>query len=169
MKRIEFDRVAAVVLTIACHCGSLVCQAVAADWPMLGRDGTRNGVSPERGPPTVWSIEAREEGRLIRETRGVRWAAQLGSSTFSSPVVSDGLVWIGTHQPPAGEKNPDRSVGLLKCFRVADGRQVYEFLSPPLAAGFVHDVYWHGLGSSPLIEGDRLWIAGKFIVWTLAR
>ena len=136
---------------------------------MLGRDGTRNGVSPERGAPTVWSVEAHEDGRLIRETRGVRWAAALGSSTFSSPVIASGLVWIGTHQPPAGEKNPDRSVGLLKCFRVADGRQVYEFLSQPLAAGFVHDVYWHGLGSSPLIEGDRLWIAGKFIVWTLAR
>ena len=162
---------ARMMVAAAVLCGWVlgVGSAGAEDWPMLGRDGTRNGVSPERGAPTVWSVEERKEDRLIRESRGVRWAAQLGSSTFSSPVVSDGLVWIGTHQPPAGEKNPDRSVGLLKCFRVADGRQVYEFLSQPLAAGFVHDVYWHGLGSSPLIEGDRLWIAGKFIVWTLAR
>ena len=130
----------------------------AEDWPMLGRDGTRNGVSPERGAPTVWSVEAHEDGRLIRETSGVRWAAALGSATFSSPVIASGLVWIGTHQPPAGEKHPDRSVGLLKCFRVADGQQVYEFLSPVLPQRH-QDAGWNGLGSSPLIEGDRLWVA----------
>lgn len=131
----------------------------ADDWPMQGRDGTRNSVSLEGNPPTVWSVEQREEGRLIRETRGVRWSAPLGAETFSSPVVANGLVWIGTYQTPTGEKDPNRLVGMLKCFRVADGKPVYEFLSPPLAAGRLHDASWHGLGSSPLIEGERLWIA----------
>ena len=158
MKRIGFGRVAAVVMTIACCCGSFVCQAVAADWPMLGRDGTRNGVSPERGAPTVWSVEERKEGRLIRESRGVRWAAPLGSSTYSSPVVSDGLVWIGTNESQTGQYDGNKRAGVLKCFRVADGHQVYEFLSPVLPQRH-QDAGWSGLGSSPLIEGDRLWVA----------
>ncbi|MEJ7593949.1 MAG: PQQ-binding-like beta-propeller repeat protein, partial [Planctomycetaceae bacterium] len=129
----------------------------ADDWPMLGRDGARNSVSLEQNAPTVWSVEAREEGRLIRETRGVRWSAPLGAETFSSPVVANGLVWIGTYQTPTGEKDPNRRLGILKCFRVADGKPVYEFLSPPLARP--HDMQSHGLGSSPLIERERLWIA----------
>ncbi len=158
MPRIWNACVTACLALTATVWGCSVQSAFAEDWPMLGRDGTRNGVSPERGAPTVWSVEAREEGRLIRETRGVRWAAQLGSQTFSSPIVSSGLVWIGTFQAPSGEKNPNHCVGMLKCFRVADGQQVYEFLSPPLAHRH-QGSDWHGLGSSPLIEGDRLWIA----------
>ena len=111
------------IVVAAVVCGGLwgVGSTGAEDWPMLGRDGTRNGVSPERGAPTVWSVEAHEDGRLIRETSGVRWAAALGSSTFSSPVVSGGLAWIGTNGSP-------KSGGMLKCFRVADGKQVYEVL-----------------------------------------
>jgi WD40 repeat protein len=133
-------------------------SAAAEDWPMLGRDGTRNPVSLERGGPTAWSVEHHEEGRLVRETRGVRWIAPLGLSTFSSPVIANGLVWIGTFQTPGSQQDSTKNTGLLKCFRVADGKQVYEFVSPPLANRY-QDTNWHGLGSSPLIEGDRLWLA----------
>jgi outer membrane protein assembly factor BamB len=41
---------------------------------------------------------------------------------------------------------------------VADGKQVYEYHSPNLGSR-IHDADWAGLGSSPLIEGDRLWVA----------
>ncbi len=120
--------------------------AQAADWPMLGRDGTRNGVSTETGAPTLWSVEDRSDGRLVRGPRGIRWSAPLGSQTHGSPVVSGGLVWIGT--------NGEQSQSVLKCFRVTDGKQVYEYVSPTLGdrSG------WTGLGSSPLVEGDRLWL-----------
>ena len=35
-------------------------QTLADDWPMLGRDGSRNSVSPEQNPPTVWSVAISE-------------------------------------------------------------------------------------------------------------
>ena len=155
MKRIGNVFVGA-AMTAAWLCGSFVCSVVAADWPMLGRDGTRNGVSAEVGAPTQWSVEEREDGRLIRETRGVRWSAPLGSETHSSPVVSGGLVWIGTNYVrPGGEGGGNGSV--LKCFRETDGKLVYQYDSPQLASR-IHDPGWTGLGSSPLIEGDRLWL-----------
>lgn len=35
----------------------------ATDWPMLGRDITRNSVSPEQSPPTDWDVTT---GRNIK-------------------------------------------------------------------------------------------------------
>ena len=153
MERIWISRVGTAAITVAWIYGSFVCSA--ADWPMLGRDGTRNGVSAEAGAPTEWSVEARtEDGRVSRVSRGIRWSAPLGSQTHSSPVVSGGFVWIGTNSSKPGV-DVHR---VLKCFRVADGQQVYEYDSPKRGA-WHNDPGWTGLGSSPLIEGDRLWLA----------
>ena len=72
-------------------------QTSADDWPMLGRDGSRNSVSPEKNPPTVWSVEQRDKDRLNPAASGVRWSMPLGSETYSSPVIAGGFVWIGTN------------------------------------------------------------------------
>lgn len=127
----------------------------ADDWPMLGRDGTRNAVSPESGAPTDWSIGVLnpDTGRWDGSSH-VLWTAKLGRQTHSTPVVSGGLLWVGTSVDLAG--GPTHSA--LKCFRVADGRQVYEY-DLPTRGPRIHDPGWTGLGSSPLIEGDRLWLA----------
>jgi outer membrane protein assembly factor BamB len=130
---------------------------------MLGRDATRNAVSSEKNPPTYWQIEGvptkYEKRRPIEwttESKNVRWRAELGVNTFSTPVVADGLVWIGTtHKNPGMGRPP----GLLKCFRERDGQLLYEYESG------VHedaqDRYtgtpWLGISSSPLVEGDRIW------------
>ena len=132
-------------------------SAGADDWPMLGRDGTHNSVSPERGGPMAWSVEQQEVDKILRESRGIRWSAALGSETYSSPVVSNGLVWIGTNNVQPGVEAANEYHSVLKCFRVVDGKQVYEYVSPRLGAR-IQDAGWTGLGSSPLIEGDRLWI-----------
>lgn len=131
--------------------------ATAADWPMLGRDGTRNSVSPERNPPTNWDIGKpigdNPGQRVAGTSKNIKWSARLGSQTHSTPVVSSGFVWIGTSKSQKGSSNDS----VLKCFRESDGKEVYEYLSPQ--RGTRHqDPGWTGLGSSPLIEGDRLWI-----------
>jgi len=138
--------------------GFWLCVSVhtsADDWPMLGRDGSRNSVSPEKNPPIVWSVEQLDKDRPIRAARGVRWSMPLGSETYSSPVVAGGFVWIGTNddRKPLSAPRPN---SVLKCFRVTDGDQVYEYNSPWLGTRN-YDAGWTGLGSSPLVEGDRLW------------
>lgn len=125
-------------------------EAAATDWPMLGRDGTRNNVSPDGRGPTFWEVEQRDDAGVVSAARGIRWSAKLGTVTFPSPVVSGGLVWIGTNGGTS-------SNSVLKCFRFDDGRQVYEYSSPNLR-NRIQDAYWGGLGSSPMIEGDRLWL-----------
>ena len=43
----------------------------ADDWPMLGRDATRNPVSSEKNPPTWWQVEVTEKGQERPATAGV--------------------------------------------------------------------------------------------------
>lgn len=124
---------------------------------MLGHDGTRNSVSLEEGPPLRWCSEQWNERdkRLVRPARGIRWSAPLGTwATFSSPVIASGLLWIGTNAN--GEASGRASV--LKCFRVLDGKLLYEYSSPPFGDSMVKDSAYGGIGASPLIEDDRLWM-----------
>ncbi len=130
----------------------LASVAGAADWPMLGRDATRNPVSPEANAPRQWQIELRgEQGQVTQQAKNIRWTAKLGSQTYGTPVVSQGLVWIGTN---LGEGCLG---GVLKCFREADGALVYEYASSGLEAPLDRAEQRNGLGGSPLIEGGNLW------------
>ena len=106
---------------------------------------------------TSWCVEEREGERLLRGSHGVRWSTPLGLATFASPVVSDGLVWIGTNNQRPGVHGGAGHDSVLLCFRAADGKQVYEYVSPKLP-GRTQDPGIYGMGGSPLIEGDRLWL-----------
>jgi hypothetical protein len=94
----------------------------ADDWPMFGRDGSRNAVSSERGAPTWWSVEERDDGGAILGSGGIRWSAKLGTMTHGDPVVSNGLIWVGTNNFFNSEDKLDASV--LACFRESDGKSV---------------------------------------------
>jgi outer membrane protein assembly factor BamB len=123
----------------------------AADWPAFGRDRTRNAVSPESDPPTDWDVKT---------GRNIKWQAEIASAAFGTPVVSDGLVWIGGNRWRPGDDEP-KDAALLLCFDEQTGEKLYEYVSPRLASGWYTDPAWHGLGSSPLIEGDRLWFVSN--------
>lgn len=136
-------------------------KALADDWPALGRDRTRNSVSRERKATLDWQVlggevRAGEEdpGKRAQENRNIRWTADLQARSFGSPVVSQGLVWIGTvFGTFQGDRRPG---GSLRCFRESDGAPVYERRSEPLPLR-INDTSWLGLGGSPLVEGENLW------------
>jgi outer membrane protein assembly factor BamB len=128
----------------------------AGDWPMLGRDATRNAVSPEKNPPLDWRIpvlaRAATKDRAARPAVpgvNVRWTAEAGINCLSTPVVHRGMVWICATRG-------DWEGGHLRCFRESDGELLYERASQRLMHR-VHDAGWTGIGCSPLIEEDRLW------------
>src|SRR4051812_23027511 len=112
--------------------------ASADDWPVFGRDQTHNAVSPEKGAPTAWHAKGSAKtvvGDKVTErhadAKNIKWTAQLGSHSLGGPVVSGGLVWVGTNndypRDPRdfrarrdGKQEPiDKSV--LMCFRESDG------------------------------------------------
>ena len=125
----------------------------AADWPMGGRDFTRNPVSPETGAPTDWQVKTDDKAE-----RNIKWSVAVGSRAIGGPVVANGLVWVGTnnHEPLDRAVKGDR--GVLACFRESDGKFLYQYTSPRLRLDrYIADWPESGLSGSPVVEGDKLW------------
>jgi hypothetical protein len=62
--------------------------AAGQDWPVLGRNSTRNAVIPEGNGPMDWDVIS---------GRNIKWRVSLGSETYAAPVVAGGQVYIGTN------------------------------------------------------------------------
>jgi hypothetical protein len=82
---------------------TLVPAVAADDWPMFGRDRSRNGVSPEKNPPIWWQV-ADNEGPNLQRSKNIKWQAKLGANTNCDPVIAKGLVWVGTSVQDAKSK-----------------------------------------------------------------
>jgi outer membrane protein assembly factor BamB/precorrin-6B methylase 2 len=125
------------------------------DWPMFGRDRTRNAVSLEKEAPTFWQSEKRQNGVLMQPRWNIRWEARLASGNYAAPVVSGGLVWVGTTNANPDNKPAENAAALL-CFREREGQLLWRYLSPWRGARF-DDPTATGIRCSPLVEGERLW------------
>lgn len=135
------------VLSVTTICVAILsAPGIAQDWPMRGRTASRNPVAVVGTPPIDWSTGADDQPR-----RNVRWTAKLGSVTSGTPVVANGLVWVGTNNGNA----PDAAV--LMCFRESDGKLLYQYVSPRLPDGRNYDWPNGSLASSPLVEKNRIW------------
>lgn len=85
--------------------------------------------------------------------------AKLGYETYSSPVVANGQVYIGTNNM-AGYVNryPTKiDLGWLLCFDEATGRFLWQHSNEKLPTGRIHDWPLLGICSAPFVDGDRLW------------
>ena len=139
---------------------------VRGEWPMMGRNGTRNAVSPEKNPPVYWQVkggdllvEGDEGAESSDENVNVKWSAPLGTQCISEPAVSNGLIWIGTNNYSRSERLPDGTV--LLCLRESTGEELYRYFSPRLKEGRAVDWPTFPLGCTPLVEGDRLWFTNN--------
>lgn len=125
--------------------------ASAADWPMGGRDGTRNPVTDEKGAPTDWAFPTSEQ-----KGKNLRWTAHVGGSwSIGGPVVAGGLVWVGTNTNYDPDKADETDRSVLVAVRESDGKVVYRRESKRLKFG--PDWPEQGMSGSPLAEKDRLW------------
>jgi outer membrane protein assembly factor BamB/precorrin-6B methylase 2 len=119
----------------------------AEDWPMLGRNQSRNPVSPEKNPPTWWLLGDK------KTSRNIKWRVDLSARNKADPVVSGGLVWVGGDRP-RGFK--DRAP-VLMCFREKDGKFLYQYVTVLPPGEQFAELKWVGHTSSPFIEGERMW------------
>lgn len=119
----------------------------ADDWPMLGGRPDRNMVSRETGVPMVWV--AGEKG----PAKNIKWTAPLGKTTFGSPAIGGGRVFIGTDNDPAGSSGQR---GVLKCFAEKDGRLLWSATHEKLKNPGEDDGTL-GVCSTPCVAGDRVY------------
>jgi outer membrane protein assembly factor BamB len=142
---------------LLCLC-TFAASVCAADWPMGGRDHTRNPVTDEKSAPTDWQfpLSGPVGGKYPTPAKNLRWIAEVGGDrAIGGPVVAGGLVWVGTNTDYDPDKmdEPDRSV--LVAVREKDGKVVYRRESKRLKFG--PDWPGQGMSGSPLAEKDRLW------------
>jgi outer membrane protein assembly factor BamB len=113
------------------------------DWPMWGGTPDRNMVSSMKGLPTTWDIKTK---------KNVRWVAGLGSQTYGNPVISNGVVLVGTNNEATKDPAVKGDKGILMAFRESDGEFLWQSVHDKLAAGRANDWPYQGVCSSPLIE-----------------
>ena len=97
--------------------------ALAMDQPQWGQRFTRNMVSDEKGLPDTADP---------RSSKNIKWVAQLGDQTYSTPVVSGGRVFIGTNNEQPRHAGLKSDSGVLMCFDEKDGRFCWQLVAPKL-------------------------------------
>jgi len=136
-------------------------RALGEDWPQWGGSDGRNMVSKEKGlPDSFVPGEKKPDGSGIdpATTKNVKWVAQLGTMSCSTPAVAGGRVFLGT----MSERQ-----GVLLCLDEATGKRLWQLSAPPREVPKTIDgrKFWFGvlppqLGicSSPVVDGDRVYI-----------
>jgi outer membrane protein assembly factor BamB len=144
-------------LSIAAAFLSLVlfCSALGDDQPQWGQRFSRNMVSPETGLP----------GGFDPATgTNIKWVAELGTSTYSSPVVAAGRVFIGTNNENPRDARHKGDRGVLMCLDETDGSLHWQLVVPKII-GDPPDprVDWRlaGMCSPATVEGDRVYMVSN--------
>ena len=119
-----------------------------SDWPQLGGGPHQNSEATDVRVPANWNADT---------GRNVRWASDLGTQTYSTPVAAGGRVFIGTNNGrgylarfPATE-----DLGCLLCLDEGSGEFRWQHSSRKLSAPEL-DLPQEGLSGSPAVERDRL-------------
>jgi outer membrane protein assembly factor BamB len=117
-------------------------------WPMWGGTPDRNMVSNMKGLPTDWDVKTK---------KNVKWVAELGSQSYGNPVVSGGMVFVGTNNELLRDKTQGGDRGVLMAFRESNGEFLWQHTHAKLESGRANDWPFQGIASSPLVVGERLY------------
>src|SRR5690348_1518989 len=118
----------------------------AADQPQWGSAWTRNMVSSERNLPDAFDPKS---------GKNVKWTAELGTETHSTPIVARGRVLIGTNNGHPRDPKHEGDRGVLLCLDGRDGHLLWQLVCPKLEDDQYLDWPKAGMCSSPTVEGDR--------------
>jgi outer membrane protein assembly factor BamB len=127
--------------------------AHADDWPMLGGRPDRNLVSSEKGLPVTFEAE--------KARKNVKWVADLGTVTYSTPVISGGRIFIGTNNGKPRNPAISENKSILMCFSEADGKFLWQIVHDKLQnSERDKSTEWYdaadiGICSTPCVIGEQ--------------
>jgi outer membrane protein assembly factor BamB len=98
-------------------------------------------------PPIDWDLST---------GRNIAWDVDLAGETFGRPVVSNGVVYIGSDNAAKFDPAMTDACGALLAFRASDGAFVWQDLAPRVKRG-TGEFLLPSTTSAPYIEGDRLY------------
>jgi len=129
----------------------------AEDQPQWGERFTRNMVSPEKNLPAHFDPAMGEN---------IKWAIELGTNTYSSPVVANGRVFIGVNNAKPRDPRHQGDRAILMCLDEKTGNLIWQLVVPRLGE---EDPYldWPRISmcSPPTVEGNRVYtVTNRFEV-----
>jgi outer membrane protein assembly factor BamB len=126
--------------------------ASAADQPQWGQAWSRNMVSAEKGLPDSFDPKT---------GKNIKWSAQLGTETHSTPVVAGGRVYIGTNNGEPRDPKEQGDRGVLMCFDEKTGEFLWQLAVPKREEDRYFDWPNSGIASPATVEGDRVYIVSN--------
>jgi outer membrane protein assembly factor BamB len=153
MKKQAFVATTAVAL-VSASLGLLArSDPTGTDWPMWGGTPDRNMVSSMKGLPTSWDIKTK---------KNIKWVAELGSQAYGNPVVSNGVVLVGTNNEAVKDPAVKGDKGVVMAFRESDGQFLWQAVHDKLTAGRANDWPFQGICSSPLVDnGTAYYVSNR--------
>ena len=118
------------------------------DWPMAGGRASRNAVTQMPGIPVEWDAS---------DAKSFKWVASLGSISYTTPVISHGMVFVGTNNEGLRDPALEGDRGVLMAFRESDGEFLWQATSEKLASGQVNDWPEQGICSTPTTQSWASW------------
>ncbi len=126
----------------------LALQADGADWPQWGGTGSKNMAAGEKGLPESFvpgDKDSRAGTIKMQTTKNVKWARKVCKSTFSTPVVAGGKVFL------CGRGGPG---GVIVCMDEKTGKLLWQWQGGSAAHNF-------GICGTPVVEGNRLYVVNQ--------
>ncbi|MCI0746059.1 MAG: PQQ-binding-like beta-propeller repeat protein [Verrucomicrobia subdivision 3 bacterium] len=126
--------------------------ARGADQPQWGHAWTRNMVSAETNLPARFDPKT---------GLNIKWTAELGTETHSTPVVAGGRVYIGTNNGQARDPKHQGDRGVLMCFDEQTGQLLWQLVVPKREEDPYHDWPKTGLSSPVTVDGGRVYVVSN--------
>jgi outer membrane protein assembly factor BamB len=131
----------------------LICVAVlGGEQRQFGEAWSRNMVSSEKGLPAVFDLET---------GRNIKWVAELGTESYSTPAVAGGRVFIGTNNGRPRDKRQEGDRGVFLCLEEETGRLLWQLAAPKLEEDPFYDWPNTGMSSPATVEGDRVYLVSN--------
>jgi len=129
-----------------------VSLSFAGDQPQWGEKHTRNMVSTEKNLVSAFDPDTGEN---------VKWTAPLGSATWSTPIVAQGKVFIGTNNQSPRDPRHKGDRGILFCLDEETGELLWQLVVPKLGPDPYFDWPQTGIVSPVTVEGDFVYVVSN--------
>jgi len=134
----------------------------AEDRPQWGQPYSRNMVSGETGLPDGFDPGKRDsDGNIdLSTTENVKWVARLGNTTYGSPTVAEGKVFIGTNNQQPRDPRCEGDRGVLMCFDEKTGEFLWQLIVPRIPDERIRWADWRfcGISSTPTVDDGRVYL-----------